>query len=142
MVRVFLVIFILNSIAVKAQYNDLLPIFDIPINGICKSPDKPAEFKGGEKELFSYISKNLSTSKIPTKQKVEGIVSISFVIYRDGTICNVKIIKGINEALDKACILVLSKMPKWSPAIKKYEMVNSEVTVPFVFRFDKEEEEE
>lgn len=83
--------------------------------------DAKPEFPGGESKLFEFVQKNLQYPAVAKKAGVQGQVYVSFVINKDGSIGDIKIVKGLSKELDEEAIRVVRTMPNWKPAIKKSE---------------------
>ncbi len=75
-------------------------------------------FDGGEAALSAYYRVGLRNSKVPLKYSVNGVVTVGFIIKKDGSVSDVKLIKGINKQLDEAVIKLTEIMPKWRPALQ------------------------
>ncbi len=65
---------------------------------------------------------------------MQGRVIVSFVVERDGSISNVKVIKHVDPSLDREAVRVVSTMPKWTPGTQNGETVRVKHTVPMTFR--------
>ncbi len=98
-------------------------------------PEKAAEFPGGFDALVKYIGEHVQYPEKLKKDKVGGIVYVSFEVAADGKVGNVKVARGSeHQALNDEAVRVVSGMPKWNPAEKDGKKVKSEMTLPF--RFD------
>ena len=64
-------------------------------------------------------------------------VGIEFVVEADGSVTNVKVVRGVDELLDKEAVRVVSVSPKWRPAIKNGEKVRVKYSLPVEFRLKK-----
>jgi len=75
-----------------------------------------------------------------TKEKgIEGKVYLQFVINSDGSVTDVKIIRGLgNTSLDEEAIRVVKNMPKWIPGKQNGKVVDVQFTLPIVFKLDKD----
>jgi Gram-negative bacterial TonB protein C-terminal len=73
-------------------------------------------FDGGEAALRAYYSVYLRRSNIVLKYNISGVITIGFFIKKDGSISDVKLMKGINKQIDDAIIKSTEIMPKWRPA--------------------------
>ena len=89
------------------------------------------EFPGGSEKMMLFISKNL---KIPeTDEVISGTVYVTFVIERDGSISNVKILRGIREDYNNEVIRVVKSMPKWIPGKQNGKAVRVQYNLPIKF---------
>jgi len=96
--------------------------------------DVSAEFPGGTKKLMQYISDNIIYPQETGGFAVQGRVYVSFVIEADGSISNVKVLRGIYQYHDKEAKRVVKNMPKWKPAQNGGKIVRSRSALPINFR--------
>ena len=80
--------------------------------------DKCAMYPGGEKGMNTFIHKNIDYPMAAIKSGKEGNVTVRFTVNTDGTVSNVKVVKGLEPSLDAEAIKVVSKMKGWTPAMK------------------------
>jgi protein TonB len=86
-------------------------------DSIYSKVDVLPEFPGGMKALGKYIDgKNHHYPKEARENKIEGKVTIQFIINADGTPSDFKVIQGIGYGCDEAAVEAFKKMPKWKPA--------------------------
>lgn len=98
---------------------------------ICCKVTCDARFPGGKSSLEKYLIKNMQWQN--KQLTVEGSVFVEFAINKDGTVYNIKIIKGLCKSCDKEAIRLVSNMPNWLPALKNGNPVNSKATIPIYF---------
>lgn len=91
------------------------------------------EFKGGFKAFQKYIRKNLKYPTEARRQNVEGKVFLEFVIDADGSVINVKVIKGIGFGCDVEAVRVLKNSPQWIAGQTKGKPVKVKMNIPIVF---------
>lgn len=106
---------------------------DVPLVKV----QKKAEFPGGPDKLKEYLKKNLSYPDIAREEGVEGKVFVKFVVGKDGTIKDVKVIRSVDPLLDKEAVRVVSEMPKWTPAQQHDKPCASYFTLPVNFVLNK-----
>lgn len=94
------------------------------------------EFPGGAPELYQYLARNIKYPKSAMERKVQGRVISQFVVRKDGSITDVKIVKGVDAELDAEAVRVISGMPKWQPGMQKGVAVDVKYTIPVTFRLD------
>jgi len=92
------------------------------------------EFKGGMEELYKFLGKHLKYPKEAKENGIEGKVFVQFVVWKNGEIRDVKILKGVHEMLNKEAIRVIKMMPKWIPGKQRGKAVNSRFTLPVKFK--------
>ena len=101
--------------------------------------EKMPEFPdGGMSGLMKYLSANIRYPEAAHKAGTQGRVTVQFVVGKDGSIGDVKVIRGVDPTLDAEAIRVISGMPKWKPGTQKGEPVNVRYTVPVMFRLTPE----
>lgn len=91
-------------------------------------------FPGGNAALMQYLAKNVKYPMIAIETGVSGRVVISFVVERDGSISNVKVMKSVDASLDNEAMRVVSGMPKWIPGRQNGNTVRVKYQVPVSFR--------
>ena len=101
--------------------------------------EKMPQYTGGESALMKYVSENI---KYPEKAKEDGIqgrVFISFVIEKDGSVSNVKVVRGIGGGCDEEAARVIAGMPKWQPGMQKGKPVRVNYMMPVFFKLTEEQ---
>ena len=94
--------------------------------------DMPA-FPGGMEAMIQFISSNIKYPADAKKQKVDGRVLVNFVVEKDGSITEVKVIKPAFPSLDAEAIRVVKAMPKWKPGYQNGKAVRVQFTMPINF---------
>lgn len=89
---------------------------------------------GGQAGLMQYLAKNIKYPPIAQENGTQGRVSCQFVVNKDGSIVDVKVLRGVDPYLDKEAIRVISAMPKWKPGMQRGKPVRVKYTVPVMFR--------
>ena len=92
------------------------------------------EFKGGMKSLMSYLTNNVKYPKEALDKSIQGRVVVQFIVNKDGTIVNPKVVRSVDPYLDKEAIRVVMAMPKWKPGTQRGEPCNVKYTIPIMFR--------
>jgi TonB family protein len=107
-------------------------------NEIFEVVEEPAVFVGGTSELMKWIVKNLEYPKIAIEEGLQGKVYIRFVVEKDGSVSNPKVMRGISDCpmCDKEAIRLVKSLPKWTPAIHEGRIVRSYVIIPIRFSLD------
>ena len=91
-------------------------------------------FKGGDAALMEWLSKNIKYPVVAEENGIQGRVVATFVVERDGSITDVKIVKSVDPSLDKEAVRVLKSMPKWIPGKQNGQAVRVKYNVPVLFR--------
>ena len=94
------------------------------------------EFPGGEAELIHYISKNIHYPQKAKEKGIQGRVFIGFIVEKDGSISNVRNLRGVDSELDAEAIRVIQSLPKWKPGKHKGEFVRVSYQIPIVFKLE------
>ena len=97
-------------------------------------PEQLPSFRGGHKALLEFIENNLRYPDILDTTDVQGRVVVRFVIEKDGTVTNPKVVKSLDPVLDKEALRIVSIMPKWIPAKMNGKAIRTTYTVPVNFR--------
>ena len=92
------------------------------------------EFPGGMGACLKFLMANTEYPEKAKAQKVEGKVSVKFVVEKDGSISNPQIIKGGNPLLNDEALRVVNSMPKWKPGKQRGKVVRVGYTVPIIFK--------
>ncbi|MDE6396642.1 MAG: energy transducer TonB, partial [Muribaculaceae bacterium] len=72
-------------------------------------------FPGGEAEMYKFIATNIKYPATAVEEGVSGRVIVTFVVEKDGSLSNVKVLRGKHPDLDKEAVRVVKAMPKWIP---------------------------
>lgn len=92
------------------------------------------EFQGGETALMAYIRENLKYPAHAAKKGIQGRVSISFIIEKDGSISNIKVFSTSAEELNQEAIRLVNAMPRWKPGMQEGKPVRVKYVLPITFR--------
>jgi protein TonB len=98
-----------------------------------QSIDTPPEFRGGNEARLKYLSKNMNYPKEARNSDIQGAIYLNFIIERDGSITNVKVIRGIGGGCDEEAARVVRNMPKWEPGLKNGKPVRVSFMMPIKF---------
>ena len=93
------------------------------------------EFPGGAQALSNYLNTNVKYPKIAEEEGVQGEVVVSFIVERDGSITDVRVIKAVHRALDVEAMRVVRNMPKWTAGTINGEVVRTQYTLPISFHY-------
>jgi protein TonB len=89
---------------------------------------------GGMPAFYEYVGKKLKYPAQARRMGIEGKVFVEFVIERDGTITDVKAIKGIGAGCDEEAVRVLQSAPKWKPGKQRGKPVRQRMVLPIAFK--------
>lgn len=96
--------------------------------------EKMPEFPGGEKALLNYISENIVYPQSAKDKNISGRVFLSFVIDKDGSVTDVKVMRGIDKECDAEAMRVVKAMPKWKPGMNEGKPVRVSYMLPISFQ--------
>ena len=91
-------------------------------------------FPGGPSALMQFLSSNIKYPVVAEENGVQGRVVCTFVVEKDGSITDVRVIKSVDPSLDKEAMRVVKSMPKWIPGKQNGSAVRVKYTVPVTFR--------
>ena len=95
--------------------------------------EKMPEFPGGEKALLVFLTKNIKYPSEAKRVGAEGYVTVHFIIEKDGSVNNAKVLKGVGFGCDKEAVRVINLL-KFSPGKQRGIPVRVQMTVPINFR--------
>ena len=91
-------------------------------------------FPGGQAALLQYLNSHVKYPVVAQENGIQGRVTISFVVERDGSITDVKVARSVDPSLDKEAARVVSSMPRWTPGKQNGSAVRVKFNVPVVFK--------
>ena len=95
---------------------------------------KPS-FNGGDANEFSkWVNSRLVYPEIAKENGVQGRVTLQFTVEADGRVTNVRVLRGVDESLDKEAVRVVSSSPKWKPGRQRDRAVKVTYTFPVIFQ--------
>lgn len=92
------------------------------------------EFPGGSQELMKFIAANMRYPKECADNDIEGRVTLSFIVEKDGSISNIEELRSVHPLLTEEAKRILSAMPKWKPGMQDGEAVRVKYIIPVTFR--------
>lgn len=91
-------------------------------------------FPGGQGALLSYLSSHVKYPVVAQENGVQGRVTVSFVVERDGSITDVHVVRSVDPSLDREAARVVSSMPNWQPGKQNGSAVRVKFNVPVQFK--------
>lgn len=115
--------------------SEIAPTKEMLENATYDLVDEVASFPGGTKEMMKFLWTNIHYPKYESEIAISGKVIIKFTVMKDGSITDVKVIKGFVDCpeCDAEAVRVVKMMPRWIPAKKNGEDVNSYYILPITF---------
>ena len=114
-------------VAVEEEEPEEQTIFEV----VEQMPEFP---NGGMAGLMQYLSKNIKYPTIAQENGTQGRVTVQFMVNKDGSIVDAKVLRGVDPYLDKEAVRVIMGMPKWKPGMQRGKPVRVKYTVPVMFR--------
>jgi len=95
-------------------------------------------FNGKEASLGfrEYVGKNLKYPDVAAENGIQGTVYVQFVVEPSGAVSNVKVLRGVDPALDKEAIRIVQSSPKWTPGKQRGKSVRVSFTFPIKFQLN------
>lgn len=90
-------------------------------------------YPGGAEALYEYLNDNIRYPIVALESGISGRVYVQFVVERDGSVSDVKVLRGIGGGCDEEAIRVVEKMPKWNPGKQRGRAVRVLYMVPINF---------
>ena len=97
------------------------------------------QFPDGEQAMWQYIAKNIKYPQVAREADIQGRVLIGFVVEPDGSISNVKLLRGIGGGCDEEAMRVVKSMPKWKPGRQRGKTVRVAYQIPVNFKLQSHE---
>jgi protein TonB len=94
--------------------------------------DNP-DYPGGDEARIKYLRDNIKYPEMAKESGIQGTVYVTFVVEKDGSISNVKVLRGIGGGCDEEAIRVLRNMPNWKPGKQRGRPVRAQFNMPIKF---------
>jgi protein TonB len=92
------------------------------------------QFPGGEAALMKYLKSHINYPPKAAKNNIEGNVIVQFVVKKDGSIGEVKVVHSLEKDLDKEAVRVVKSLPKFTPGRHDGQAVSVWYTLPVSFK--------
>lgn len=96
--------------------------------------EEQPSFPGGDEELYKFLAENIQYPALARENNVEGKVFVQFVVEKNGSITQVKLVKDIGSGCGQEAMRVVKSMPKWKPGKQRGTAVRSQFTLPIRFK--------
>ena len=114
--------------------NDKLSTVSVESRKVFTVVEQMPSFPGGDAALMSYLANNIHYPTVAAENGVQGRVVVGFVVERDGSITDVRILRGVDPSLDREAMRVVKNMPRWTPGKQNGSAVRVKYQVPVAFR--------
>jgi protein TonB len=92
------------------------------------------QFPGGAVEMMKWLQRNLKYPPVAQERKIQGKVVAEFIVNKDGSLTDVKVVKSLNPLCDREVLRVLRMMPRWTAGIQNDQPCRTKVCIPVVFK--------
>ena len=99
------------------------------------------EFPGGMGECMKWLQANIKYPMEAKEKGEHGRVIVQFIVEKDGSITDVKVVRSVSPILDAEALRVISSMPKWKPGMQRGKVVKVKYTMPVMFNLNKNKEQ-
>ena len=121
----------------EAKASDVTAPADTTKNVVCDVTETMPQFPGGQGVMMKYLAANIKYPASAVKAKKQGRVIVSFVIQKDGSVTNARIVRSVDPELDAEALRIVKAMPNWTPGTQDGKPVNVNYTIPIVFSLQK-----
>jgi periplasmic protein TonB len=118
--------------------------YDLPqTNTVIETNDEPVifadempEFPGGEEAMYAFLHKTIQYPPLAKEANVQGKVIVQFVVEKDGSITDVKVLRGPEYGLREEAERAVKKLPKFKPGIQNGKPVRVFYQLPIIFNLE------
>lgn len=105
-------------------------------NAVYTVPETEPEFPGGLAAIYSHIAKTMRYPLIAQENGVQGKVIVGFIIEKDGSISDLKVIQSVSSDLDKEAMRVIGTLPRFTPGKVNGVPVRTQMSLPITLRLN------
>ena len=120
----------------ESLFETLLDVATSKKDTVYQIAEEMPEFPGGLEALMDYVGRNVKYPEEAKDKEIQGRVFVSFVIEKDGSVNEVKVLRGIGGGCDEEAVRVIKAMPKWTPGKMKGQPVRVSYQIPINFKLD------
>ena len=104
--------------------------------GVYQTVDEMPKFPGGDEGLYQFIKVNMKYPLEAKEKGYRGRVFVNFIVEPDGSLSNIKVLRGIGGGCDEEAVRIVESLPKFKPGMQNGEAVRVSYTVPVIFRLE------
>ena len=104
--------------------------------------EEQPEFEGGMDAFYRYVGKEINYPLQARQMGVEGRVDVQFVVEKDGSLSDVRAIKGIGGGCDSEAVKVVQNAPSFRPGTQRGKPVRVRMVMPIIFKLNEGETNE
>ena len=112
-----------SAMQAKAQTKD----------GVYTKVENMPQYPEGIEALSKFVQAHLSYPEKEKKNGTAGVVMVTFVVRKDGSVSDVNVLKGVSDALDNEAVRVVKKFPRWHPGDIGGKPVDVQMVLPVQF---------
>jgi len=120
--------------------SDVKQVTEEDPNKIFTAVEQEPGFKGGIEKFYSYLQKNIRYPAVAKENNVQGKVFLSFVVEKDGSLTDIKVVRSLGSGCDDEAVRVLKGSPRWNPGIQNGRPVRVQYTMPISFTLQQEDQ--
>ena len=126
----------------EGKYNTLIPLQKEGEARVFDVVEEMPEYPGGMSAMMQYLSANVKYPEEAHKKGIQGRVIVTFVVEKDGSISDARIVRSVDPLLDAEALRVTNSMPKWKPGRQNGEAVAVKYTIPVTFKLNSSEKKD
>ncbi|TKC00744.1 M56 family metallopeptidase [Pedobacter cryophilus] len=104
------------------------------IDSVFTKVDELPSFPGGLQAFGMFLGENMKYPALARDNKIQGRVFVQFVVEKDGSLSEIKVVRGIGSGCDEEAVRVLALSPKWTPGMQNGKVVRVSYVVPIFFQ--------
>lgn len=123
-----------EEIPFEASNVDVSAPLDANTNEVFSVVEVEPEFPGGVEALYKYLAENIKYPVLAKEKGTQGRVYVTFVVEKDGSVTDAKVLRGVSEEVDAEALRVINAMPKWKPGMQQGVPVRVQYNIPIIFK--------
>jgi TonB family protein len=123
-----------TSVVILKSENNLTDTTKTDKGPLFTEVEQEPTYPGGSNKLYAFLKKNIKYPTEMRQKKVEGRVFVGFVVEKDGSLSEIKVLRGLGYGSDQEALRVLAMSPKWNPGIQNGRKVRVQYTIPILFK--------
>jgi periplasmic protein TonB len=137
------VVILISSASVKAQETEPkkpnpsdVAVVEISGNAVFSAVEQAPEFKGGMEAFYKYLQQSIRYPAKAVKKGIQGKVLVSFIVEKDGSLSNIRVVRGVAKDIDAEAFRVIKASPNWNPGIQNGRPVRVIYNTPISFTLE------
>src|ERR1700743_1246850 len=120
--------------------SDVKQVTEEDPNKIFTAVEQEPTFAGGIEKFYAFLRNNIHYPAVAKENNVQGKVFVSFVVEKDGSLTDIKVVRSLGSGTDEEAVRVLKNSPKWKPGIQNGRPVRVYYTVPISFALQSDDQ--